>query len=553
MELHYITLLRQAKFMHSCLKGSIITASFTRKKNEMILRLDGQSLPTQELILSSDAVYPFLLLRDFRKSSGISTNVMDSLIGKQIEKISISENDRLIEFIFLDWNHRLLLQFFRNRTNFFILDPSDIIISAFKHQKKYKNTAFGLQTTKKLSPLDITRCQFYQLLSTHHNMPVVALLKKHFIFMSSAIIREITLKSGLDEAILAGDIEENQTELLYYCLKDFFTRCLNDPPRVYLKGEFPQAFSLTEMKIYTDYDVRFFKNVNEALSFYFFRKQKLDRIVKKRDRIVTIIENKIGQLEKLIAHLKSLPDEKEQRSYLQKIGELILAQMYNIPSGKAEIELTDLYDPSQKKMRVRINPELSLQENAGNYFDKARDVAQNMRQVKRNIEEHRKKLDQLHHINSIIQKELDFRDLDKIEKKLVDMHIIQTDEQHMEEVYRPYRSYFIDNWEIWVGKNAKSNDETTFRHAHKEDLWLHAQGVSGSHVIIRRSSEKKEVPKRTIEYAARLAATNSRSKTSSYVPVIVTHVKYVHKPKGTPPGTVNAERVKTIFVEPLKE
>ena len=37
---------------------------------------------------------------------------------------------------------------------------------------------------------------------------------------------------------------------------------------------------------------------------------------------------------------------------------------------------------------------------------------------------------------------------------------------------------------VWIGKNARSNDKL-FNLAHKEDIWLHAKSVSGSHVIIR--------------------------------------------------------------------
>jgi predicted ribosome quality control (RQC) complex YloA/Tae2 family protein len=81
---------------------------------------------------------------------------------------------------------------------------------------------------------------------------------------------------------------------------------------------------------------------------------------------------------------------------------------------------------------------------------------------------------------------------------------------------------------------------------------LHAQGVPGSHVIIRKHQKNSHVSNDVIEYAARLAASNSRAKHSSYVPVIVTSVKYVRKPKGSPPGTVVPQRTRTIFVEPFR-
>ena len=47
----------------------------------------------------------------------------------------------------------------------------------------------------------------------------------------------------------------------------------------------------------------------------------------------------------------------------------------------------------------------------------------------------------------------------------------------------PYKKAYLSGYEIRIGKNASSNDEL-LRISHKEDIWLHARGVSGSHVII---------------------------------------------------------------------
>jgi len=131
------------------------------------------------------------------------------------------------------------------------------------------------------------------------------------------------------------------------------------------------------------------------------------------------------------------------------------------------------------------------------------------------------------------------------------MHILQPDSEKLQQIYKPYKQYFYERWEIWIGKSARDNDDLTFKRAHKEDTWMHAQGVSGSHVIIRSKKSSSPIPQPVLFHAARLAAGNSRAKHSSYVPVIYTKVKYVRKPKGSAPGGVSAERIKSIFAEPL--
>ena len=115
----------------------------------------------------------------------------------------------------------------------------------------------------------------------------------------------------------------------------------------------------------------------------------------------------------------------------------------------------------------------------------------------------------------------------------------------------PYHQFEFRNFRILVGKNAVANDMLTLKFSHKEDLWLHAKDVSGSHVLIKHQSGKN-FPRDVIEYAASLAAYNSKRKTESLCPVIVTPKKFVRKRKGDPPGAVVVEREEVVMVEPLK-
>ena len=85
--------------------------------------------------------------------------------------------------------------------------------------------------------------------------------------------------------------------------------------------------------------------------------------------------------------------------------------------------------------------------------------------------------------------------------------------------------------------------------AHKDDLWLHAKDVSGSHVIIKFQAGKT-FPTTVIEKAAQLAAWYSKRKSDSLCPVIYTPKKFVRKPKGAAPGSVIVDRENVILVTP---
>ncbi len=105
-------------------------------------------------------------------------------------------------------------------------------------------------------------------------------------------------------------------------------------------------------------------------------------------------------------------------------------------------------------------------------------------------------------------------------------------------------------FEVVVGRNARENDVVTFRLARSRDLWLHVQGYTGSHVIVR--AENREVPFDTVLFAARLAAGFSAARQSDNVPVDVTQRKHVWKVKGQGAGAVNYTQQKTLYVTPAR-
>jgi predicted ribosome quality control (RQC) complex YloA/Tae2 family protein len=105
-----------------------------------------------------------------------------------------------------------------------------------------------------------------------------------------------------------------------------------------------------------------------------------------------------------------------------------------------------------------------------------------------------------------------------------------------------------DGFTILVGKNSRQNEEVTFHQASANDMWLHARGVPGAHVIIKAGG--RDIPRSTIEQAASLAAYYSQARGSTSVPVDYTLQRHVRHMKGGGPGMVVYEREKTLYAEP---
>ncbi len=116
---------------------------------------------------------------------------------------------------------------------------------------------------------------------------------------------------------------------------------------------------------------------------------------------------------------------------------------------------------------------------------------------------------------------------------------------------RPFRRYLIDGrWEVWVGRDDQENDLLTQRASAPDDWWLHAQGVPGSHVVLRAAGRPADVPRAVIAKAACLAALHSRARHASLVPVVCALRKHVRKPRRSPPGTAVCGRERTLFAVP---
>ena len=115
----------------------------------------------------------------------------------------------------------------------------------------------------------------------------------------------------------------------------------------------------------------------------------------------------------------------------------------------------------------------------------------------------------------------------------------------------PFRIFTVaGGFQVWAGKSSENNDLLTMKYAKPNDLWFHARGSSGSHVVLRVGTGKGEPARQAIEQAAAIAAYYSKMKTSALVPVAMTERKYVRKPKGASAGTVMIEREKILFVRP---
>ena len=114
---------------------------------------------------------------------------------------------------------------------------------------------------------------------------------------------------------------------------------------------------------------------------------------------------------------------------------------------------------------------------------------------------------------------------------------------------RPYRTYVVEGFEVFVGKGEDDNDYLTFDVAEPHDLWLHVGGgTPGSHVVVRSRGE--DVSPTVIIRAASLAAWYSKARDEKLVDVHWCKASDVSKPRGAKAGLVELARFKNVKVAP---
>ena len=118
------------------------------------------------------------------------------------------------------------------------------------------------------------------------------------------------------------------------------------------------------------------------------------------------------------------------------------------------------------------------------------------------------------------------------------------------------RSYWryasSEGWEIYVGKSALGNDALCREVGRAGDLWFHAQGMPGSHVILRLQPgvSEEDAPEEALRQAAALAAHHSRGRGSGRLDVACVSFRRVRRPRGAPPGLVTITGQRTLAASP---
>lgn len=237
------------------------------------------------------------------------------------------------------------------------------------------------------------------------------------------------------------------------------------------------------------------------------------------------LEARLADYRKALARLDEVPALREK-------GDVLLAYLHQVPGGAASVTLEDF---SGKPLEIALDPALTPAQNAERYYSRARRLEA---LAERAMELEPRTQAQLEALRREVG-ELEKATLPELLKRLE-----RKDDPDEGRIGLRLRS--PGGFAVWVGRNAKENDFLT-RSAHSMDLWFHAQGIPGSHVILRTQGQPAPLP--DLLFAAQLAAYHSKAKGEKNVAVDYTPKKNVWRPRKAAPGQVLYTGAKTLFVD----
>jgi len=535
---NYHTLKALVQKIKPNLEGSVIVEAFTQEKDTLHITLGkGDNLFTIELNATGQG-YMFLRQKVERARKN-SLDIFPEIWGDEIVDAQIHKADRVIE-IFLSSGKKLFLQFFTGKVNFFLTTDKNEVISSFKNPRE--NIGKRIEYENSESNYKAMVNNFELLKKAWESLNIedpVRRLVKAVNTIDMLMAREILHRSG------DGDIEK-----IWVCLGEI-DKELEDPlPRIYYDGSFPRYFSIIELTHLNLKKVEF-EDINEAIRKFVIETKINKSFYDEKKSILDKLKHLLNKAERTVEKIKEEIATNQRAEMYEIYGSILMANLNALHKGMEEVELLNIFSEGGEKIKIKLDPSLSPVENAERYFEKAKRTKASLKIARERLERLEVNIEKLKELINKLDETDSFEDLKKFKMdNLADLKMFGIIKDKIaEKIGDKFRRFIVDGgFEVWVGKDAKSNDLLTLKFADKEDMWFHARGVRGAHVVLKTG--RRQPSKKAIEQAGSIAAYFSDARTSSLVPVVVTKRKYVRKPKGAPEGSVVVEREEVIMVEP---
>ncbi len=516
MHLNYHFLKYLAPALDKSFSGNRFVACFSQSKDELILDTEGSTGPQ---FIRAHLLPPQVYLSfpsQFHRAKRNSIDLFSELVGDRILKCAAFSFERAFYFD-LESGKKLVFKLHGNRSNV-LLYPKDQSTPALLFRNEIREDR-DMDWQNLETPLDLSQERFFSLEGN----------ASQFLPTLGTIPRAWLKERGYPEA------EIDKKWKLMLDLLD-----LLDTPLFALaekQGEVHLSL-LPETN-----PIKTFSDPIQAVNELFYLALVKGTFEKEKNGILKVYQEQLKKTESYISKSSSKLEELKNSALPSQLADVIMANLHEFQGGKSEAELMDFY--SGNRIKVTLKPNQKPQQLAESLYRKSKNRQIELDQIAKTIEAKRVLKAELEEKIASLDSISEFRQLKTYKKAHKEDQALTKEASGL-----PFKVFEFEGFTIWVGKSAKDNDEMLRGFVHKEDFWLHARQVSGSHVVIRMKG-MTTLPNTVLERAAGLAAFYSKLKTESLAPVIYTQAKFVRKVKGSAPGSVMVDREKVILVPPI--
>ena len=402
---------------------------------------------------------------------------------------------------------------------------------------------------QKRPPWPIREAELAEVLSAAGERPIARALSAHLLAISPLLAREVCQR-----AAIAPDTPASAAAAAA------LRAALADVVAPLVAGEWQAgvardrddghvlAYSVYPLQQFSDWEAR--ADINEALALYYGAPTGPAAYDAAKLPARAAIEDARQSLSRRRTSLaRGLRDESEIQR-LRLCGELILAYQREIATGQEQ--LLALYDVEVAPLAIALEPAQTPLENAQAYF-------QRYQKAKRAHAAGPARLAKLARDEALLEQLAtdlllaeSWPEIDEVTDALRSAgYLRETRQQPRQRARSGPRRLVCAGYVIWLGRNMRQNAAILSRHSHPSDLWLHARGAPGAHVVIRDDGRK--IPESLVEKAARLAAHYSARRGDASVEVDITERRHVRPIKGGAPGQVRCTGERTLRVVPQDE
>ena len=538
----YLTLDALAREWDARLSGAAVTEAWTQSPRELSLGLSNDGAETTLRVICDPALTLVFRTDGAARQRRNTADVLDGLGGRTVERVRTAERDRHL-FLDLDDGSRLQVVLFGSRPNVLWVGADGLVRAAFLDEADHVGRP---APAPRPAPTVETAEAFAERWRPDRKTVEQAVAGAVPLFTRD-LAAEAVRRVGLDPA---APPESADLGAVFEAVRVYRAALAASAPAVYWRGPVAEAFALVpRTDVPAGWREERFDSVDAALGVW-----------AKRSLAQRAYTAEYGPLEKALAvaagrrqrSAEAMLEELAQPSRADRYetwGHLLMASGGG-PPGRESVRLDDIIG-GEGEVEIPLDPARSAVENAERYYDKARRTRKARESAERRWAEvdaeAERAADLLARVRAT-ESLADLRALREAEGGAIDRIIGQRADDGPAEPFR--RVPLPGGYEALIGKHARGNAHLTTRVASPHDLWLHARGVAGSHVVVKRPGRSTVVPAEAVAAAARLAAWFSTARTQTVVPVTVTERKYVRPIKGGPPGLVRVDRENVLDVEP---